>query len=329
MDLLDAMCNDTAAKSVVEYSLAACFPRSYSTIFKAINEMKLGPLWLPDQLGVYLPRPAQRPFWLLMADVTPARDRSPTVNRSWDGVSSGSGERQAASDDRSSIFDGGAGFGSGSWRLLQLGVAPSHARVATTADKEMIGADQIEKLLRDKKLPFGGELTVEVADSSYSKPEYLHAHRQFSTWSRWLECVRIARSISSMCRQMEEKQTQSVGIPPGMGRSFRSQTRRLGVSRLRPYLWQTSRRGKIYRRIQAWHNLLMTGQNKPKIAMHEHPFSLVRIVRYINEGNALFKHPLWLIVMGNGAMNSPWNIPFKPTRAGSTWNTSSASANRS
>jgi hypothetical protein len=65
-------------------------------------------------------------------------------------------------------------------------------------------------------------------------------------------------------------------------------------------LWQTSRRGKVNRvEIQAWHNLLMTGKNKPKrLPMHEHPFTLVRIVRYDEEGNELFKHPLWLLVMG-------------------------------
>ena len=71
MDLLDAISSVPDAKSVVEYSLAACFPRSYSTIFKAINEMKLAPMWLPHQLGRYLPRPEKLPFWLLMADVTP------------------------------------------------------------------------------------------------------------------------------------------------------------------------------------------------------------------------------------------------------------------
>jgi len=32
--------------------------------------------------------------------------------------------------------------------------------------------------------------------------------------------------------------------------------------------------------------------------MHKHPFTLVRIVRYDEDGNEVFKHPLWLIVMG-------------------------------
>lgn len=65
-------------------------------------------------------------------------------------------------------------------------------------------------------------------------------------------------------------------------------------------LRETSRRGKVYRvEIQAWHNLLMTGENKPKkLPMHQHPFSLLRIVRYDQQGNPLYKHPLWLIVIG-------------------------------
>ena len=72
MDLLDAMCSMPEAKSVVEYSLASVFPRSYSTLFKAIAEMELEERWLPHRLAPYLPRAKGWPFWLLMVDVTPA-----------------------------------------------------------------------------------------------------------------------------------------------------------------------------------------------------------------------------------------------------------------
>ena len=71
LELLDAMCSTPHATSVVAYSLAASYRRSYSTIFKAIDALQLAPLWLPQRLGPYLPRPAKRPFWLLIADVTP------------------------------------------------------------------------------------------------------------------------------------------------------------------------------------------------------------------------------------------------------------------
>jgi len=41
VNLLEAMCSVANAKSVVEYSLAACYQRSYSTLFKAIDELKV------------------------------------------------------------------------------------------------------------------------------------------------------------------------------------------------------------------------------------------------------------------------------------------------
>ena len=74
-------------------------------------------------------------------------------------------------------------------------------RVATTEDKEMVGSRQIEMLLQDDKLPFGRDLTVEVGDSSYSKPAYLHAHRNFPNLVTMSECVGIAPSTISMYPQ--------------------------------------------------------------------------------------------------------------------------------
>ena len=62
MDLLDAMCSDPAAKSVVEYSLAACFLRSYSTIFKAINELNWGHCGCRSCLGPICRSQCSGPF---------------------------------------------------------------------------------------------------------------------------------------------------------------------------------------------------------------------------------------------------------------------------
>ncbi len=80
MELLDAICSVGDAGSVVAYSLAGCFRRSYSTIFKAINEMEIDEKWLLHSVSPYLRRPRQWPFWLLMVDVTPAPRRyAPTL----------------------------------------------------------------------------------------------------------------------------------------------------------------------------------------------------------------------------------------------------------
>ncbi|MFN8455842.1 MAG: hypothetical protein U0401_14445 [Anaerolineae bacterium] len=78
LDLVDALCSNTTTRSVVELSQSGSFRRSYSTIFKAINEVKLDPLLVahllsPTQGGTW-------PFWLLLVDVTSQRDR---MGRRW------------------------------------------------------------------------------------------------------------------------------------------------------------------------------------------------------------------------------------------------------
>jgi hypothetical protein len=45
--------------------------------------------------------------------------------------------------------------------------------------------------------------------------------------------------------------------------------------------------------------MLMRGKRKPELLpMHRHPFTLVRIVLYDQQGKPAFRHPLWLIVIG-------------------------------
>jgi len=62
----------------------------------------------------------------------------------------------------------------------------------------------------------------------------------------------------------------------------------------------TNRRDKPYcTDIGSWHNLVMRGKCKPaKIPMQNRPFTLVRMVRYNERNEPVFKKPLWLIVMG-------------------------------
>ena len=165
----------------------------------------------------------------------------------------------------------------------------------------MVGAKQIENLLLDPKLPFGRELTVEVADSSYSKPAYLHAHSKFP------HLVTIVRSRGTRTFYRQYVPTPEETTNPGKGHP-KWYGERFSLSDLTTWhapdetltFPETSRRGKVYQiEIQAWHNLVMRGESAPKLPMHKHPFSLVRIVRYDKDGKPMFKHPLWLIVMGN------------------------------
>jgi DDE superfamily endonuclease len=302
LDLVDAMSSTPDAKSVVEYSIARCFRRSYSTIFKAIDVVNLPAMWLAEQVAPSLVKPKAWPFWLLMVDVTTnprpyaktLGDRSmvyqPEVVKGKLPVTIGHQYSTVALG-----LEPEAGVSS-SWVLPLLTM-----RVSTDADKEQVGMEQIGQLLRNEKLPFGKALTVEVADSSYSKPAALYAHRPYPNLVTIVRARGTRTFYHSPVVSEEARAKPGKGHPTWYGAAFSLST---AATQTPPdetqTLWETSRRGKQYRvEIQAWHQMLMPGESKPvSLPMHEHPFTLVRIVRYDKEGNLACKHPLWLIVMG-------------------------------
>src|SRR5262249_12362083 len=174
----------------------------------------------------------------------------------------------------------------------------STTRVASEDDKEGVGAAQIDALLQDKALPFHDALCVEVADSKYSKPAYLHAHRQHANL---ITIVRVA-SNRIFYRQAERvAQATRAGHPRWYGArlalSDPSSWPRCDTQALTQHI---SRRGKRYRiEILGWNNCLMRGRRKPKLLpMQRYPFTLLRIVFYNQAGKEAFGHPLWLIVLG-------------------------------
>ena len=71
MELVDALCSNPTARSVVEYSLTPCFRRTYTGLYKAVAECRWGEQQVARLMAPYLPRPRQRSFWLLGVDVTP------------------------------------------------------------------------------------------------------------------------------------------------------------------------------------------------------------------------------------------------------------------
>lgn len=301
MELVDALCSYPEADSVVAYSLSPVFRRSYSTISKALSAMRMAEKVLPQLLLPYLPRPRHRPFWLLLLDVTPqprpyaqvVADRgmvyAPTVVNGNTPVTIGHEYASVALglEPEADVCT--------SWVLPLL-----TKRVASDADKELVGAAQIDALLTDSRLPFGQELCVEAGDTSYSKPAYLQAHRHHPH----LVTMARVRSNRTFYHQSVPKESEpvSVGHPTWYGEKFSlSDPATWTTPDEALTVWETSRRGKRQRvEISAWHNLLMRGKHKPqRLPMHTYPFTLVRIVRYDEAGNPLYKRPLWLLVMGD------------------------------
>ena len=301
MELIDAISSNPDAKSVVEYSLTSCFRRSYSALFKAITELDLPEMMLPYLVTPHLSRPRQRAFWLLMTDVTPqprpyahtladrgmvyqpevVKGKLPvTIGHQYSTVAVGPEPEAQVSP---------------SWVVPLL-----TRRVATNEDKEMVGARQISDLIEDRKLPFGRSLCVEVGDSSYSKPAYLHAHRKH----RHLVTIVRLRSNRTFYHQPVpiEDEVARRGHPIWYGEAFYLPKPESWTEPDEQVMWgETSRRGKRYRiEVQAWQNMLMSGKQKPqRLPMHLYPFTLICITRFDEQGNLACKRPMWLLVMGD------------------------------
>lgn len=301
MDLLDALSSNTAAHSVVELSLNAAFRRAYSSLFTALEE------WEPSQAsqnlaqlaGPYLPRPDKLPFWLLGTDVTPQprlhartlEDRSyvyqPNVLQSNKPVTVGHAYSSVV------LFPEEEQAHAPVW-VVPLSVE----RVQSRADKELVGATQIGALLEDERLPLHDDLCVEVEDSNYSKPAFLAKNRQ----KRQLVTITRVRNTRTFYRPPPEAgEGKGAGHPTWYGAPFALTDETTWPG---PETTATttivSQSGQTYRvELEAWDNLLMKGERKPVcLPMHRHPFLLVRIRLFNEQGPLAFQRPLWLMVMG-------------------------------
>ena len=299
MELVDALCSNGSARSVVEYTLTPCFRRSYTTLYKALAESTWQEGHLARLLSAFLPPPPERSFWLLAVDVTPQpRPFAQTL------------------PDRALVYHPNPVAGnipvtighqySTVALLPEARVQPSpswvvplsSARVASGDDKEGVGAAQIDALLLDQALPFHDQLCVEVADSKYSKPADLHAHRRHTNL---LTIVRVAANRTFYRPPEAAAQPSGAGHPRWYGARFAlSDPSTWPPSDTHAVTRYVSRRGKRYRvEIVSWHNCLMRGVRKPKeLPMQRYPFTLVRIVFYDQAGHQAFRQALWLIVVG-------------------------------
>ena len=298
MDLVDALSSNTSAKSVVELTLNPQFQRTYSALNKAIVVNSLSDKQLARLAAKTIATPQVRKFYLIGADVTSSPrpyaetlpDRGfvyqPNMIKGNKPIAIGLQYSFVAflpERDKTKI---------GPW-VVPLALA----RVTSQENKELEGAKQVGAILKDDQLPFGKALCVEVVDSAYSKPAYLHANRDQEN----LITIARARSTRTFYREPtpETETKDEKGHPTWYGTPFCLKAPKTwGVPDDVAETTFTSQRKVTYRvEIQVWHNLLMRG--KKDIPMQQHPFTLVKIRWYIPLGEALFQKPLWLIVMGD------------------------------
>jgi hypothetical protein len=300
MDLLDALCDNYLARSVVELSLNPRFQRDYNSLYKAITEHypENALLSLAELAAPHLPSPWKGKFWLLGTDVT-AYPRpyafklteresvyQPTPIKGQIPVTYGHDFSQInLLVPRSSRYDP-------SWNI------PLHGRRTRRENRKQTTTAQMRSLLENPNLPFYQDPCLILGDSDYSTPGYLAAlgdkPKVISlTRSRGNRVYYLAASV--------EVEPRKRGRPRRRGKKFKLNE---------PSTWpqpdeavtfsETSRKGQIHWvEVQSWQNVIMPGKRKPvKLSMDQHPFTLVLITIYNDRHEPIYPKPVWLIVMG-------------------------------
>jgi hypothetical protein len=298
MDLVDAVCSGQPVHSVAEYSLNPLFHRSYSSLYKGIQdhqpqEQSLFPLAAP-----YLSQPRNRPYYLMSLDVTPCpRNQAFKLQ-----------ERECVYQPNPIKGSPQIAYGH---QYSELGLLPERDKAHSphwvnpldTArthrdDQEQTGIKQVRAALEADYLPFAREFCVLVADCKYSTPTFLYSLRDKDNLGIIVR-ARSNRTVYAPAKEVKinrrghpvwyEKEKFSLNDPS----SWPAPDQALS-------LLTTNSRGKANRvEIMAWRNKVMRGSWKSaNLPMHQHPFTLVKIELYDEQNQPVFKKPLWLIVFG-------------------------------
>jgi hypothetical protein len=314
MDLLDALCSNNQAPSVVQLSLNPLFRAGYSTLFKAIGEsltteqqeeeeeiqadnipvQKRQQFECVDLISQVGSQPQQRHFFLMGQDCTSiGRPFAPSL------------------EDRGIVHQptqikGNKPITIGhSYSLLAIlpernnedapwTIPLDMMRVPTESNSNQEGIAQINAVLSKPNMPWTDKLCVLVVDSAYGNHQFLTPLQEHKN------LVIIARSRSNRVfyqRPILAQTSPEKGHPIWYGERFDLKEPQTWhqPSEVEHTSYQTRQGRKIDLTLTAWHNLLMRGSKA--LPTHECPFTLLRIVSIDAQGKTIFK-PMWLIVMG-------------------------------
>lgn len=320
MDLLDSLCANEGADSVVELSLNPLFRREYSALYAAIDALKVNKdevasselpegspphsrfpsTWVKAIAGV-VPVPEYRNYWLFGVDVTPVarchavtmKDREsvyqPTVISAQKPITLGHNYSLMSAIPEAQVASGR------SWI-----VPVSVERVTSFESKSDVGQHQAQRLFTDESLPWYQDLCVLVADSDYSHRRFLYP---FSTQENRVVVTRC-RSNRVFYRLPEVPSKKRRGHPHWYGERFAlKDDNTWGPPDQQDTFEITTAKGKLRSvTLTIWHDLLMKGSKAHP--MHRHPFDLAQIQVTDLTGNRLFK-PQWLIVFGPSRRQLP------------------------
>jgi len=308
MDLVDALCANTSARSVVELSLSPLFRRGHASVHDAVEEVfRPKRVVLADAergrlerdwrrvVAPHLPAPRQRPFWLLAVDTLPlARPHAETLSdRAFVHQAQAVPGRKPVTVGHEYSLVVGLPERSAP-REPRWSVPLSARRVPTDKDITAVTTAQVLAIIADHDLPSYEQLIALVADSRYSIAPLLARLAEVE------ELVVISRL----------RRNRVFFAPPDPARSPRRGRRPWYGDRFdlrRPYTWgpphetirldETLPNGRTATvELQVWHDRLMRGRRDAP--MHRYSMTVLRVRRLDERGRQLDTAPMWLGITG-------------------------------
>lgn len=309
INLVDSVAGNTTAKSPVELSLNSPFLRTYNSIYDAIeNVFKASSPGKAQQershhqqrivelVSKTLPLLNKRGFQSFVIDQTTIKNAFSETMKDRGYVYS----PNPVADNKPIVV--GHSYSCLAALPEKMGdrtppwVVPLNIqRVPTNKTGNEIALQQVEMLMKES-LPFHEELCVLVVDSAYSVVKFLCPVVQNKNI---IVIARLSGSRVLFRQYISSDSPKGPGHPKWYGERFDLQD---------PCTWgkpdETSCTIKITKNgtewfvmISSWNNMLMTG--KIGLPMHQHPFTLIRIVIQDRDGNKIYQKPMWLTVAGD------------------------------
>ena len=300
MELIDALSGNTDADSVVQLSLSPAFRRNYGSIREAISSFGADLLQstrIEQCLIPYCSPPtSNRPFRLMVLDATPARRQFAKTLEDRGIIYSPNpvpGNKPITVGHQYSVmgFLPEQSVGQNFPWMLPLSVR----RISTDANSIDVGLKQLDAIIPS----FNQALTVSVGDTAYSRPHFIQGTQKHEN------LVHIARLQANRViyhppnpKQPKITNRRTRGHELWYGEAFNLSA---------PLTWQEanetqaivfkSRKGKLLiAHIQCWNDRLMRQKNG--VPLNEHPFRVIRIVITNENGEPVYKRPMWLMVVG-------------------------------
>lgn len=301
MGLIDALSGNIDAQSVVQLSLNPAFKHNYGSICSAISNFSKDATQ-PARIEQCLIQHCSaitvtRPFRLLVADCTAASRKYAKTLKDKGMVHAPNvipGNKPVTVGHQYSVMgfipEKQASSSNIPW-MLPLSVR----RVATVTNGVDVGMEQLDTIMP----AFGADLTVNVGDSAYSNPRFIHGAQ------RYMNLVTVSRLASNRTiyrkaktKKLKKTNRRERGHELWYGDRFKLKDETTwGEPDNAISMAFKTRKGKDFTaNITNWNDMLMRDKNG--IPMHKYPFTVIRIIMTDNHNKQVYKKPMWLMVAG-------------------------------